>query len=872
MRRILLPFRSRRNQELDEEIQAHLAMAVRDRIERGQQLRSAERAALREFGNRALIQETTREIWGWNSLERLWLDVRYAIRGMRRAPAFTAIAVLSLALGIGANTAIFSLIDALMLRWLPVREPQQLLQVKTSGPVDSLSYPIVRLLTDQKEIFSGVAGFSGWPFNVDSAGWISKVPGAMVTGGFYETLGLNAVAGRLLAPEDDQPGAPLVAVISHGYWKRQFAGSPEAIGRPIRLNGVPVTIVGVSPPGFTGANVGEIADITTPVAALAQLSPESAGLLGPGNFWLRVLVRPQQPISVFQVKDRLAAVWPKISERAVSPGWSLDRKKSITGAVFEFGPGGTGWTYLREMFRKPLLVLMGVVVLVLLIACANVANLLLARAAARRKEIAVRLAIGAGRGRIIRQLLAESTLLSFLGAEFGLVLAWLSSRLLVNTISNGRMPIVFDLAPNWHILGFTSAVAIATGLLFGLAPAFHTTAVGPSTILKEGASSRSQTRLLSSLVSIQVALSLLLLIAAGLFVRTLQNLQNVDPGFRREGVLLVDLEGRRTAFPQELLDAVQRVPGVVLASISTHTPLSGSTWSEPAVPKGQPVPQRDNAYFIGAGPQFFDTMQTPLLAGRAFSEHDTGNTPTVAIVNEVFARRHFPNRNPVGEHLSAIVRRRPADLEIVGMVKNSSLRGLRAAPPPTVYVSYFQLSGDLPSTLEIRASGSLGQVASAIRRELQPKLPGTPVEVRALSAQVDASMVQERMMTTLAGGFAMLALILACIGLYGLLNYSVAQRTRDIGIRMALGSQRNRLLGREVKSAVQLVIFGIALGLPAAWAASRWVKSLLYGLSPTDPATIAGAAILLTAAALVAAYLPARRAACVDPMTALRHE
>ena len=864
-------FRRRRNQELYEEIQAHLAMAARDRIDRGEEPRTAERAARVEFGNRALIQETTREMWGWTSLDQLLQDARYAVRGMRRSPAFTTVAVLSLALGIGANAAIFTLIDALMLRWLPVREPQALLQVKFSGPIDSLSYPIVRLLADQKEVFSDVAGFSGWNFNVSSAGSISRVPGAIVTGGYYETLGLNPVAGRLLTPEDDQPGAPLATVISYGYWRRQFGSDAGVIGQTVRLNGSPVTIVGISPPGFTGANVGAIADLTVTSATLPRLNPEAAALLGPGNFWLRVLARLQKGVAISQAKARLAAVWPQISQGVIPSHWPPDRQKGIANANFDFSPGGTGWTYLREMFRKPLLVLMGMVTLVLLIACANVANLLLARATARQKEIAVRLAIGARRGRVVQQLLAESAMLSLIGAGFGLGLAWVTSSFLVHTISNSRMEIVFDLTPNWHVL-FTSAVAIATGVLFGLAPAFQTTAAGASPVLKENARGRSRTRLLSSLVCVQVSLSLLLLIASGLFVRTLQNLRSIDPGFRREGVLVAALEGRRTPFPKDLLETVRRIPGVVSASVSTHTPLNGSSWSEPAVPAGQPMPQRDNAYFIGAGSHFFETMQTALLSGRGFSEYDVNTSPAVAVINDAFARRYFPNQNPVGQHLSAVVRNRRTDLEIVGVARNASLRGLRVPPPLTVYVPYYQLAGDFPTTLEIRVSGALGQVASAIQKELQSKLPEAPIEVRTLAAQVDAAMVQERMMAALAGGFGALALILACIGLYGLLNYSVARRTKEIGIHMALGAQRSSVIGMELKSAVRLVVIGIVLGLPAASLASRWVRSMLFGLTPTDPATIAGASVSLTAAALVAAYLPARRASRVDPMTSLRHE
>jgi predicted permease len=369
-----------------------------------------------------------------------------------------------------------------------------------------------------------------------------------------------------------------------------------------------------------------------------------------------------------------------------------------------------------------------------------------------------------------------------------------------------------------------------------------------------------------------VALSLLLLIGAGLFVRTLQNLQNVDPGFRREGVLLVELEGRRSPISEELLQTLRRVPGILSASVSTHTPLNGAIWSESAVPSGQALPGKDNAFFIGAGPQYFETMQTPLLAGREFTQHDTKDSPPVAIVNEAFARRHFPNQNPIGRHLSAVVRGKRTELEIIGVAKNTSLRGLRAPAPPAVHVAYSQLTGDFPSTAVIRAQGFMGQIASAIRKELQSELPELPIEVRAFSEQVDAALVQERMMATLAGGFGALALLLACVGLYGLLNYSVARRTKEIGIRMALGARRSRVVRMEVRGACRLVAFGMAVGLPAAWVASRWIQSMLFGVTSADPATMAAAAIVLITAALAAAYLPARRASRVDPLTALRHE
>jgi putative ABC transport system permease protein len=600
--------------------------------------------------------------------------------------------------------------------------------------------------------------------------------------------------------------------------------------------------------------------------------PEAAPLLGAGNFWLRVLARLKPGVSVPEAKARLSALWPQIAERVIRPDWPAARKKSFTDATFQLSRGGTGWTYLRAMYQKPLAVLMTVVVIVLLIACANVANLLLARATARQPEIAVRLAIGAGRGRIMRQLLAESTLLSLIGAAFGIGLALLSSRFLVGMISSGSSRVEFDLTPNWHVLEFTSLISATTGILFGLAPALQTTKAPSPTLKQDVRMSHSSSGLLSLLVAMQVALSLLLMIGAGLFVRTLRNLEMVDLGFRREGVLLANLEDRRMALPTDLLRDIEQVRGVVSASLSTHTPLNGSTWSEPAVPRGQALPENDNAYFVGAGPRFFETMQTPLLAGREFTDRDSRSSSNVAVINEAYSARYFPNQNPIGRHLSATVRGRRSDLEIVGVVKSTKLAGFRKPPPPTVYVPYAQLTGDFPTTLEIRAAGSLAQVAAEIRRVLSPKLPDFPVEVSALSAQVAEAMAQERMMATLASGFGVLALLLACIGLYGVMAYGVARRTKEMGIRLALGAQRKWLVAMVVKDAVRLVVIGVAAGLPAAWLASRSLESMLFGLKPTDSETVGSAVLVLGAAGLVAAYLPARRASRVDPMTALRHE
>jgi putative ABC transport system permease protein len=864
---------------MDAEMRFHLDSRTADLIARGMAPDAARRRARLEFGPIEKQKDLARASRGLRLLDEIQADLRYTLRTLARNKGFTAAAVVTLALGIGANAAIFTLIDALMLRWLPVHRPQELLQLTFGSPgetpSDSFSYPLVTALDAQRDVFHGVAGFTGFPLTTGTGTAMTRVPAAIVTGGYYETLGIAPAAGRLLTRADDTPGAPLVAVASDGYWARHYARSHAAIGQSVLVNGVPVVLVGVSPRGFAGANVGAVADLTIPVAALPRLQPELAQLPGPGNFWLRVLTRLQPGVTESEARARLAVAWPRIAEASIAPHWPASRQQAIIKAVPGFMPGGTGWTYLREMYVKPLQVLMGVVALVLLIACANVASLLLARASARRRELAIRLAIGAGRGRIVRQLLVESATLSLIGAAAGIALATLGGNVLVHIISTGPAAMVFDLTPNWHVVAFTTLVAVATTLLFGLAPAIQSTAAGPAPALKDDArTGASRSRLLPALVTAQLALSLILLIAAGLFVRTLRNLQTMDPGFRSDGVLIADL-GARQAIPGTLLEDVRRIPGVVSASVSTHTPLSGSLWSEPAVPAGQPIPERDTALFVGAGPDFFSTLGVPLVAGREFTGRDTRATTAVAIVNQRYAERFLANRNPIGQHLAAVVRGERRDLEIIGVAGNTNAASLRRSPAATVYVPYAQLTGDVPSTIEARvagAAGTLPSAADAMRQLLQPSLPNAPVEVRPLSSQVAATIVQERMMATLGGAFGVLALVLASVGVYGLLAYGVARRTREIGIRMALGAQRRGVMALVIAAALRPLVLGVAIGLPAAWAASRWIESLLFGVKATDPMAIAAATIVLLAVAHAAAWIPARRAARIDPLVSLRSE
>ena len=868
--------RDRAERDLHDELQAFVDMAAADNVRNGAAPEEARRLAMLQLGGVEQAKERVRAGRHGSWLDEIARDLRYAVRMAVRDRGFTLVVVLTLALGIGANSAMFTLIDALLLRLLPVHDPQQLVLVEMGErgePAPHFSYAISRALAERTDVFATAAGFSSWRFTVGAPGAVEIVSGALVTGAYYDTLGLSPAAGRLLARADDEPGAALVAVISDGYWARQFASRPDVVGQMLTIGGVPVEIVGVSPRGFVGANVGERADITMPAAAIARVHPESAPLLERGNFWLRVLARPAAGVSPEQAAARLNAVWPQMAEPLIAPHWPASRRQAMAASVFQLSPGGTGWASLREQYTKPLLVLMGAVAVVLLIACANVASLLLARASVRQREMTVRLAMGASRFRIVRQMLIESTLLSLVGAAIGLAFAWVVSRSLLGLIAGGPVEVVLDLDPNPRVLGFTAAAAMATAIAFGLAPAFQATAVAPSLVLKADARmSGPPSRLLPCLVVGQVALSVVLLVGAGLFARTLRNLQAVDPGFVSDGVLLVDFEARRTALSLSLLGEVRGVPGVVSASVSTHTPLSGSFWSEPAVPAGQPIPERDNALFVGAGPGFFEVMKIRAVAGREFNDGDVSGRPAVAIVNEAYAQRHFPDQNPIGRQLAATVRGEQRVLEIVGVVANTHAMSLRAAPSPMVYVAYTQLVGNLPSTLVVNVAGPLASTSAALQRALQKHVPDAPVQVRPLSAQVGAMMVQEQMLATLAGGFGVLALALASIGLYGLLAYGVARRIKEIGIRMALGAARPRVMALVLRRAAWLVVAGLVLGVPAALAASQWVESLLFGLTPTDPTVVGGALVVLFVTAQLAASLPAWRASRVDPLAALRHE
>jgi len=878
LRRLANAFRpGRAEPDLAREMASHLALLEDDFVRRGMTREDAQVAARRAFGGVALAKELHRDARSFVWIDDLRRDLQYAMRTLRRTPGFTIVAVLTLALGIGANTTIFSLIDALLLRWLPVRDAQEIVQV---GGGSTLPYPAVVQLSNQHDIFAGAFGYSADSFNVGSAGAVERTSGAWVSGSYYETLGMQAIAGRLLVPEDDRQGASPAAVITDAYWQRAFGRNPDVIGRPLPIEGLPVTVVGVSPPGFTGVSVGQVADVTLPLAILPRVRPDLAGLLGIGNWWLRVLARPLPHVTPAQAQARLDVVWPQLVNAI--PTNRVKFREFLLATHLDVTSGATGWSFLRQRFRQPLLVLMAGVGLVLLIACANVANLLLVRAAAREREFAVRLAIGASRSRLVRQLFTESLLLSLLGGAIGIGVATFSGGLLVDLLSRGaRDAVALDLRPDWRLLGFTSLVTLGTSLMFGLAPALRSAAVGLAPALKLGNAriSGSRATVAPTLVVLQVSLSLLLMAGAGLFVRTLQNLRHLDAGFRHEGVLLVDVDGRRAgshgaplhALYEGLIDELHQVPGVASVSLSKNTPLNNSRWFERVMVDGQ-IRQsaEEGTDFNAVAPRYFETMRIPLRSGREFTIRDGAGAPGVAIVDQAFVQRYFPNQQPIGHWVS--YEGSPVErMEIVGVAGSTRSRGLRQTAQPTVYIPYAQQDAG-GATLEVYAAGSLNEVANAIRAVLRPRLPQAALRVQTLSAQVDAALVQERLLATLASAFGVLALVLAAVGLYGLLAYMVTRRAAEIGIRMALGARRAEVMWLVLRQSLALTSVGIIVGLTAAAMVTRSIKGMLFGLSPLDPATFLAVALLFVLVATIASYVPARRATMVDPLVALRCE
>lgn len=835
-----------------------------------------------------------------SSFESFAQDLRYGVRQLRQSPGFTLVAVLSLALGIGANSAIFQLIDAVRLRTLPVQNPQELVSIdfpngsQRSGWFSTRSarftYGHWEKIRAQQQAFRGVLAWSAARFNLASGGEARYAEGLYVSGEFFHHLGVNPLLGRTFTAQDDSQacGDP-AAVLSHAFWQREFGGDPAALGRTLSLDGRPFPVIGVTPPSFFGVEVGRGYDVAIALCADALLAQDKKGRIPlPSAWWLSMMGRLKPGWTAERATAHLQTLSPGIMQATLPPTYLPDTAKRYLANKLVAAEGGTGVSGLRRQYERPLWLLMATTGLVLLIACANLANLLLARASAREREIAVRLAIGASRGRLVRQLLAESLLLAVLGAALGAALAQALSRGLIVFLSTANNPTFVGLGVDGRVLGFTAMLAVTTCLLFGLVPALRATHLGPAAVIHGGGrgttAGRERFSLRRALVATQVALSLVLLVGALLFVRSLRNLLAVDAGFNSEGVLSVSLDLRRPDYTKERLpvvyrDVLERLsarPGVVSAAQVNFTPVSGSGWNNNIGPDGAVAGgSGKESYFNRAGPGYFRTMGTPLIAGRDFNDGDTLSSPQVAIVNELFASRFFGGANPVGRtfHRETEAGKPEPLFQIVGLVKNTKYYQLREDFLP---IGFFPIAqNDDPgagATFVLRTTGSVGEVMRNVKAAVAEVSPAIGIEFRLMSKQLQESLLRERLMATLSGGFGLLAGLLATLGLYGVISYMVARRRKEIGVRIALGADRGRVIRLVLREAGLLLVVGLGVGAVLAFWAGRTASTLLFGLQPHDPATLIAAMSLLAVVALASSYLPARRAAAVEPMVALRDE
>jgi predicted permease len=843
-------------------------------------------------------------------MESLLQDLRYGIRMLLKHPGSTAIAILSLALGIGANTAIFSLVDAVLLKSLPVREPERLVQFKwlarsrfenfhydgtsrtdeRTGLRTNTSFlrQTFEEFRDRQSALTDLFAFAPLEqVNANVNGQAEVASGQVVSGGYFTGLGVQPLLGRMIAEDDDRSAAPAVVVLSHRYWERRFGADPAAIGKQINLNNAAFTVIGVTPREFSGTmGIGSAPDLTIPLMMEPLVRGNNSSLNRQELWWLLLIGRLKSGATPEQAHAQLDSIFQhtalEVLQRDGNQALALQDYPRLV--VASGRRGDTDWGWYR---RQSLYLLTAVVGLVLLIACVNVASLMLARAAERQKEIAVRLALGAGRLRLLRQLLTESVLLAVAGGTLGLLFAiWGRDVLLNLRVLPGSDLSSFQGGFDWRVLAFTFAVSVLTGLIFGLAPAWRSTRIDLTPALKDtGRSSAgySRSRLSKSLVVAQVSLSLLLLIGAGLFLRTLRNLQQIDPGFNTVNLLVFRVDPRLSGYRgerlanlyQRMFERIEAVPGVRAVTFSRHPLLSGSLGTREFAVVGRPVEGNNrpsaNIHIVRAN--FFETMELPVPLGRGLSSRDEANAPRVAVINQALARRFFPGENPVGKRLN-FGSGQADEAEIVGVAQDAKYTSLRAEVPPTIYVSWLQ---ELPRlgqmNFEVRTAGDpvnfLGAIRQAVR-EVDSNLP--LFDVKTQVEQASQSLAQERLFAALLTFFGILALLLAALGLYGVLAHSVAQRTREIGIRMALGAETRHVLWLVISQGMLLVCVGVAAGLAAAYWLTQWLASWLYQVSMTDPLTFGAIALLLAGVALMACWIPARRATKVDPMVVLRCE
>ncbi len=898
----------RRSEALREEMELHLAEKAADLQADGMTAERAWAEARRRFGNVGLKHEESREIWMTRFWPELIQDVRYGCRTMAANKAFSALAVLSLALGIGANTVIYSLMESILLRSLPVADPESLVVLNwhSRPPRDTgkesvhvmhgvqgrawpgdkgamvsgmFPYGAFETLREENPVFSTLFGyFNGMERNLAIRGQALSASAEFVTGEYFRGLAVSPAAGRLIDSEDDRPGAAPVAVISFAASQQRFGGPSSAIGQPVLVDNVPFTVIGVAPPEFFGVDPAAAPDLYLPLHANLLVDGVDAARMYPdGNFyWIEMMGRLRPGVSMAQAQAALA---PRFHQWVAATATTDGERAKLPALVLN--PGAAGLGSLRRQYSKPLYVLLAMVGLILVIACANIANLLLARAAARRREMAVRLSLGAGRFRVVRQLLTESVMLASLGGAFGVLFAVWGLQWLTLLLSTGQRNFTLRAELNWSVLGVTAALSVICGLLFGLAPAIESTRPDVMPTLKNGSGGGPRRRAQHVLVVAQIAISFLILVAAGLFVRTLNKLHSVQLGYARENILLFSLNARQAGhhdpemaiFYADLRKRFESIPGVTSATFSQSSIINAARTGQ-AIRGTMKIGAvtLDGARVMSAGPRFLTTMQIPILAGREIDDRDQPGSRPVAVISERLARTYFGNQNPVGRRITLPDEK--SDLEIVGLSANLRYGGLKNEEESamTVFVPVSQFSPDR-MTYALRTAGDplrFVQSVHEIVREADSRIPVTNVVTQA--AEIDRTISRELTFAKLCTGFAILALLTACVGLYGTMSYTVARQVGEIGIRMALGAQRGSVVWMVLRRVLLLAAVGLAISVPAALSASRLVKSFLFETQPNDPGTLALAGVVLLSAAVLAGYAPARRASRIDPLAALRRE
>jgi len=883
---------------LDAELRFHFDRLVADGVRAGLSEAEARRRARLVFGGLEQIRDDCRDARGTRWVETTLQDLRYAVRLLRRSPTFAAVAVLSLALGIGVNTAIFSVMDALLLRNLPVARPEQLVLFGTgrtsgvmddfpSGPTEIFSQPFFERVRANRDVFSELAAFEtmmgeGHVHFSNSASEREPVTIRLVSGNYFAMLGVRASAGRLFTSQEDQaPGAQPVAVMSDRFWQQRFARSPAVIGSTLAFNNTVFTIAGVAPAGFFGTEVGEAPNLWIPLAMQRKVQPWFGNPTDPmaQSLWLMARLKPG--VTPAQAQTAVNVWYHQWLQEIAGPAPTSDQLQDMRRARIELTRLASGTSHLRRRFAQPITILMAIVALVLLIACANISNLLLARAADRRREVGLRLALGVARGRLLRQLLSESTLLALTGGALALAISWIGGRLLLSMVSSGPTLLPLDVRPHAGALLFTLALSVATGLIFGIVPALHMTRLDPLVSLRQGkgAAGRSAGGAGPMLVSAQMALALLLVTGAGLFLRTLQKLEHAYLGFDKDRVLQVELDasalpdsGIRAVYSR-VEDRVRSLPGVQAVSYSMLT-FNQGTWTAPLWPEGvahTEANSRQNTRGNRVDAEYFDAMGMPILLGRGFGPQDTPGSPRVAVVNESFARQVLPGVSPLGKHFYLASH---ADVEVIGVARDARYESVRE----NQRLAWFLFNGQEKSNdgfnnLVIRVAGSPQPMSAQLRSVIRAENPDLLVSnVATLAELVDDSFGQQKWLAKLAAFFGLAALLLASLGIYGVIAYSVARRTGEIGIRMALGARPARVATMVLKELGVLTGAGLALGIAAEFACGKLVASQLYGVEPTDGSILALATVVLAAVAFTAGLIPARRAARLDPVAALKCE